>query len=498
MKDPHIKRTTINKQPSMLSDRRRPEIPQVVVPHERRKKAKDRRKHADKPASQPFANLLLELPKALPVAKSLIDYESPLSELAQTQPTAKHCHSYSWQLYHFSPIAYITLNFDGLITSVNVSGVKLLGEDSAQLHQRAFVSFLKGSNAKRWQQVFLKMLKGKPRQSTEMILVRVDGSLINVRLEGVSKEVEDGASVLLLALTNITDSKRIKSPLSAVVPIFDSYEGIMVTDAQTIILQINPAFSHLTGYSVEESVGQKPNFLSSGQQDAHFYQRMWQAINHDGYWQGEILNRHKKGGILSQWLTICAITDNSGEVIYYVGSLRDVNSAPQTDKNALGAYLLLEHQIQQKNAELQHIKEELSDINITLRVLLESKKVDNSDVKKQLEQEIKQEIVPFLQQLKKANPNTKQLSLLQILEANLQNVLSSYGRNDVIATGFKELTPKEIQVASMIRQGLSTKNIAATLSISAATVNVHRKNIRKKLGLDNKAVNLRSHLGSVD
>jgi DNA-binding NarL/FixJ family response regulator len=154
--------------------------------------------------------------------------------------------------------------------------------------------------------------------------------------------------------------------------------------------------------------------------------------------------------------------------------------------------------LQQKDAELEHVKTELNDIHTALKVLIEHHQTDVLSVQNILEQEINQEIFPFLEQLKKGKQDFKQLTLLRILEENLNHLVSSYGVNNSLSRAFQELTPKEIQVACMIRQGFSTKHIAETLSTSEGTISTHRRNIRKKLGLNNASINLRSHLGLFD
>ena len=83
----------------------------------------------------------------------------------------------------------------------------------------------------------------------------------------------------------------------------------MITDAQGTILQVNPAFTRLTGYSAEEVLGKTPRILSSGTHDRSFYQAMWQSLSQQGVWQGEICNRRKDGDTYVEWLTIIEIKD---------------------------------------------------------------------------------------------------------------------------------------------------------------------------------------------
>jgi DNA-binding NarL/FixJ family response regulator len=120
-----------------------------------------------------------------------------------------------------------------------------------------------------------------------------------------------------------------------------------------------------------------------------------------------------------------------------------------------------------------------------------------NDEKIALAEELEQLIMPFLSRLKKDAREAKQMSLLKIIESNLQQLISSYGRATTFSQVSKKLTPKEIEIASLIRQGLSSKEIATTLSLSPETVSNHRKSIRNKLGLDSRATNLRSALLSL-
>lgn len=426
------------------------------------------------------------------------DAEELQQELQRTRLELKCAQDRLRELYNLSPVCYVSLTSGGLITHISLSAAELLGGKQAQLFNYPFVRFVREGDSERWNRALLSMRQGVAKQCIEVGLKRMKGGTFNARLDCLGMAGKHDSPTLLVAITDITQSRQMeKCPCLAAIA-FEIQEGIIVTDTQKVILQVNPAFTRLTGFSSEEAVGQTPRMLSSGLQDPHFYQRMWQSVEHNGYWQGEIWNRRKNGEFFPECLTISAIPDVNGLVNYYVGSFIDISSRKQTEQHAFNTHQRLEHQVQQKNAELQQIKTELDEINTALKVLVQHHKTDNLDTRDVLEREINHEIVPFLNQLKKSIHDSKQLDTLQILEANLQNLALSYGQSNSIVRIYQELTPKEIQVASMIRQGLSTKHIAAILSTSVETINVHRKNIRKKLGLDNKPVNLRCHLGLLD
>ena len=107
----------------------------------------------------------------------------------------------------------------------------------------------------------------------------------------------------------------------------DTHEGIMITDTSSMIIDVNPAFCHITGYSREEIIGQNPKILSSGKQSPQFYAEMWHIINDHGYWQGEIWNRTKNGVLYAESLNISALTNDNGDVINYVGMFTDVTQS---------------------------------------------------------------------------------------------------------------------------------------------------------------------------
>ena len=105
---------------------------------------------------------------------------------------------------------------------------------------------------------------------------------------------------------------------------FESQEGIMVTDANSIILRVNNAFTRITGYSAEEAIGKTPQFLNSGRHSKYFYASMWESINNDGAWEGEIWNRRKSGEIYPEHLTITAVKNANGIFTNYVATLTDI------------------------------------------------------------------------------------------------------------------------------------------------------------------------------
>lgn len=116
-------------------------------------------------------------------------------------------------------------------------------------------------------------------------------------------------------------------------------EGVMITDLNSHIVEVNPAFEFVTGYKKEEILGKKPDVLQSGVHGKEFYKQMWNAIDSNGQWQGEIWNRRKTGDIYPEWLKIMRIHDDEGNILGYCGVFSDLsdekNIQSELEKRAL-------------------------------------------------------------------------------------------------------------------------------------------------------------------
>ncbi|MGE5505395.1 MAG: EAL domain-containing protein [Actinomycetota bacterium] len=111
-----------------------------------------------------------------------------------------------------------------------------------------------------------------------------------------------------------------------------SLDGIMIVGAKGGIEFVNPAFTQLTGYTPEEILGRQPSVLKSGRHDAAFYQAMYQSLETNGFWQGEIWNRRKNGEIFPEWLTINVIIDDHGHVTQYAAIFTDITERKKTEE----------------------------------------------------------------------------------------------------------------------------------------------------------------------
>lgn len=111
----------------------------------------------------------------------------------------------------------------------------------------------------------------------------------------------------------------------------ESREGIVITDGNGNIQSVNPAFTAITGYEAWEALGRNPSMLSSGRHDRQFYRQLWQTLEQEGRWQGEIWNRRKDGGIYPEWLSITAIENDDGQITQYAAIFHDLTEAKRSE-----------------------------------------------------------------------------------------------------------------------------------------------------------------------
>jgi diguanylate cyclase (GGDEF)-like protein/PAS domain S-box-containing protein len=142
-----------------------------------------------------------------------------------------------------------------------------------------------------------------------------------------SRDVSGNIMGGIAIVQDITDRKLAEQQLRIAATAFESQEGILITDADNVILRVNSAFMHITGYDAGEVIGKNPRVLSSGHHDATFYAAMWQAIHNDGSWEGEIWNRRKNGDIYPEHLTITSVTDTNDAITHYVATFNDITAS---------------------------------------------------------------------------------------------------------------------------------------------------------------------------
>ena len=139
--------------------------------------------------------------------------------------------------------------------------------------------------------------------------------------------IAENGKILPRRLTGVSawqQRKLTEANLRVAATAFEAQEGMVVTDADSVILRVNHAFTEITGYTAAEAIGQTPSLLRSGRHDPGFYRAMWESLLGCGIWKGEIWNRRKNGEVFPEWLTITAVKDGAGDITNYVATLTDI------------------------------------------------------------------------------------------------------------------------------------------------------------------------------
>ncbi|OGL46745.1 MAG: hypothetical protein A2161_18345 [Candidatus Schekmanbacteria bacterium RBG_13_48_7] len=137
---------------------------------------------------------------------------------------------------------------------------------------------------------------------------------------------------------------------------------------------------------------------------------------------------------------------------------------------------------------------ELQELNSALKVLLKKREEEKIEIEEIISSNLKRVVLPYLEKLNATLLNNEQREIVQIIENNINDIISPFVKN--LSSSFLNLSPTELEVASLIKQGKCTKDIAGIMHVSLNTVLTHRFNLRSKLGIKNKKINLYSYLNS--
>ena len=166
-------------------------------------------------------------------------------------------------------------------------------------------------------------LAGKP-QLFEWLHKQLDGTLIHTEVS-LNCVYSEGSSVLTARIHDISDRKLRDEETRLAASVFNgTTEGIAITDARGVILQVNKAFTEITGFDSDEVLGKTPRLLKSDYHDDAFYQAFWSDLTTKGVWQGEIWNRRKDGEAHPVWQNISAIRDEVGDIVQYISVFSDI------------------------------------------------------------------------------------------------------------------------------------------------------------------------------
>ena len=324
-------------------------------------------------------------------------------------------------------------------------------------------------------------------------------------------------------MQKIKDKNEIKELSEIYKAIFDNAtDGILLADIENKKFYIgNKMICQTLGYSLEEMKNMGVMDIHPEEDLPYVIEQFEKQSKREIGLAQDIPVKKKDGSIFYVDINSFLIT-LSGKT-YLVGIFRDTTERKRAEEELRKAHDELGIRVKERTAELvtmtEQLKQEinerkkteealrerereletkthnLEESNIALKVLLKRRDEDKTELEEKILLNVKELVIPYLEKLKKNILDEKQKIYVSILESNLNDITSSFSHR--LSSKYMNFTPTEIQIANLLRQGKTSKEIAELTNSSPKAVAFHRENIRRKLGLKNKKTNLKSYLLSL-
>jgi len=302
-----------------------------------------------------------------------------------------------------------------------------------------------------------------------------------------------------------------------------SPDPIVLYDIQGKATYVNPAFEQTFGFTGDELLGKQVDFVPQ-ENWPETQKAIENMLSGQKIHLFETRRLTKDGRVLDVQISSTLYSNHNGEPAGNIVTLRDISAQKKAEIELRKYHDHLEELVGERTAELAKINAQLEqeiderrraektlrkreielkaqshhleEVNTALKVLLKQREDDKKELGENVLTNVKELIDPYLERLKKSRLNTSQETLVNILDSNLNNIISPFISK--LSFKFFNLTPMEIKVANLVKEGKTNKEIAELLCLAKNTILFHRYNIRRKLKLKNKKINLRSHLLSYD
>jgi DNA-binding CsgD family transcriptional regulator len=187
-----------------------------------------------------------------------------------------------------------------------------------------------------------------------------------------------------------------------------------------------------------------------------------------------------------------ALRESSGAPKAVIEVCQDMTEHARLERALQESRDQLERKVIERTRELETKTKRLEEVNTALKVLLNKRQEDKKELEENVLTNVKSLVLPYIEKMNKTRLDEQQKTFIDIIETNIDEIISPFYKKLILR--YSNLTPTELNITSLIKDGNTTKQIAKILNISPKTVDTHRKNIRRKIGIENKKINLRSHL----
>ncbi|MDX2441091.1 MAG: PAS domain S-box protein, partial [Desulfobacterales bacterium] len=318
-----------------------------------------------------------------------------------------------------------------------------------------------------------------------------DKKIISWQATGMYDDADENRHMLISIGEDITErtraEKSLKESREKYRSVVENANDIITVNQGDVFKFINPKVLEISGYSEADLMSRSFIEIVHPDDRQMVKQRYLERLNTQkctGAYELRILT--KDGSI--KWF------ESRADIIDWEGKTATLNVLTDITDRKLAENALAEN-IENLEQKIKERTEELQEMNVALKVLLKKRDDDKKEMEEKIFTNYKSLISPFLQKLKRSLTQRNQQNLMDIVESNLKEFLLPFSQK--LSDPMVNLTPTEIQIASMVKQGLSNKEMAQTLNSSIRTITNHRQHIRMKLGLKNKKINLQSFLSTL-
>jgi len=439
-----------------------------------------------------------------------IELEMQNEELRQAQAELDASRARYFDLYDMAPVGYCTINEKGLILEANLTAADLLGAARHGLINQPLSRFILKDDQDIYylhrKQLFdthsaLRQGSGQAgkSQACELRMVKIDRTAFWVELVATVSQSADGAPECRIVISEITEQmraaelrkanedlrteiimrRRMEEALRQAGENFrrsidESPLGVRIVTAEGETIYANGAILDIYGYDSMEDFKTIP---------------VEKRYTLESYAEFLIRREKRRHGVDVQSEYTVNIVRKNGEIRYLQVFRKEILWNDARQYQVIYNDLTVRKWAEEALITERHI---LAETNTALRVLLNRREEDRKEMERTISDNIQKLVLPYLKALRGLNLNARQESCLKGVEANLNQIVSPF--LDHLKARFGAFTSREIQIANMIREGKTSKEIACCLNSSIRSVEFHRDNIRKKLGLNREKTNLSTFL----
>ncbi len=251
-----------------------------------------------------------------------------IADREQTERALRRSEQWLRAVIENEPECVKVVGTDGRVLQINASGLAMLEADTVEeINARGLASFVVPEDQANFAALHQRVIGGE-RGLLEFEVIGLRGTRRWLETHAAPISDPDNHTTLLLGITrDVTERKRAEQGRNLAASVFiHASEAITITDAFGTIIEVNDAFTAITGYAREEVLGRNPRLLHSGRQGPDFYAAMWRDLGEKGDWHGEVWNRRKGGELYAQMLTISAVRDAQGRTQQYVALSSDITA----------------------------------------------------------------------------------------------------------------------------------------------------------------------------